>query len=55
MKMTYIVEVERGSEEEEMLRRRFNRYIINGYQSAMSIGVVTAKDEDSNSGQLPTT
>lgn len=44
MKMTYIVEVERGSEEEEMLRRRFNRYIINGYQSAMSIGVVTAKD-----------
>ena len=29
MKMTYIVEVERGSEEEEMLRRRFNRYIVN--------------------------
>jgi len=29
MKMTYIVEVERGSEEEEMLRRRFKGHIVN--------------------------
>jgi len=42
--MTYIVEVERGSEEEEMLRRRFKGHIVNGYQSAISIGVVTKKD-----------
>ena len=32
MKMTYIVELERGSEEEELLRRRFNRYILKKFR-----------------------